>query len=124
MAKDDLRRMMQSLFLSAPPEYESAVWQPRCDVYRSRRGWLLKFELAGVRPEDIELSVIGRRLVLRGVRRDWTVEEGGNWYSMEIAYNRFERTVDLPDEVEHTDITSEFRDGMLLVCLRTEGSSA
>ena len=115
---------MTSLFLSGPPEYQPAVWRPRCDVYHTRRGWLLKFELAGVRPEDIELSVIGRRLVLRGVRRDWALEDGGDWYSMEISYNRFERLVDLPDNVEHSDISSEFRDGMLLVCLKTEGPTA
>ena len=79
----------------------------------------MKFELAGVRPEDIQLSVVGRRLVLRGVRRDWAMEEGGNWYSMEISYNQFERSIDLPDDVEHSDISSEYRDGMLLVCLKS-----
>ncbi|HEY1601834.1 MAG TPA: Hsp20/alpha crystallin family protein [Pirellulales bacterium] len=120
---DPFERLRQSLFLGNAPSYQATAWQPRCDVYRSRRGWLLKFELAGVRPEDIELSVVGRRLLLRGVRRDWNVEEGGDWYSMEISYNRFERAVDLPDDVEHTDISSEFRDGMLLVCLKTEGAS-
>jgi HSP20 family protein len=114
-------QLMQTLFLSSPPRYEPGAWQPRCDVYRSKRGWLLKFELAGVRPEDIELSLVGSRLILRGMRRDWTVEDGGNWYSMEIAYNRFERAVELPAEIEHSDITSEYRDGMLLVLLKTQG---
>jgi len=120
---DKLERLMQNLFLS-PPRYEPSAWQPRCDVCRSPRGWLLKFELAGVRPEDIELSVVGQRLILRGIRRDWTVEEGGDWYAMEISYNRFERIIELPADVEHTDICSEYRDGMLLVCLKTQGTSA
>ncbi len=115
---DKLDRFMHTLFSSAA-NYEPTAWQPRCDVYRSPRGWLLKFELAGVRPEDIQLSLAGSRLVLRGIRRDWTVEEGGNWYSMEISYNRFERSIELPAEIEHSDISSEFRDGMLLVCLKS-----
>jgi HSP20 family protein len=115
---DKLNQMMRNLF-SPTSSYEPAVWQPRCDVYRGPHGWLLKFELAGVRPEDIQLSVAGRRLILRGVRRDWALEEGGNWYAMEISYNQFERAVELPDDVEHTNISSEYRDGMLLVCLKT-----
>jgi len=115
---DKLDRFMHSLFSTA--SYEPTAWQPRCDVYHSPRGWLLKFELAGVRPEDIQLTLAGSRLVLRGIRRDWTVEEGGNWYSMEIAYNRFERSIELPADIEHSDISSEFRDGMLLVCLKSD----
>jgi hypothetical protein len=38
MAKDDLKRIIQIPFLSAPPGDVPAAWQPRCDVYRSRRG--------------------------------------------------------------------------------------
>jgi HSP20 family protein len=115
---DKLDRIMHTLY-STSVSYEPAAWQPRCDVYRAPRGWLLKFELAGVRPEDIELSLVGHRLILRGMRRDGTVEAGGNWYSLEIAYNRFERAIDLPADVEHSDISSEYRDGMLLVCLKS-----
>jgi HSP20 family protein len=115
---EKLDQLMRTLF-SSGASYEPAVWKPRCDVYHGPHGWLLKFELAGVRPEDIQLSLAGRQLILRGVRRDWAIEEGGNWYAMEISYNQFERVIELPDDVEHADITSEYRDGMLLVCLKS-----
>ena len=72
---------------------------------------------------DIELTARGRRLVVRGRRRDWVVEEsrGCSTYSMEIMYSQFERAVELPCEVEQMKITTEYRDGMLLVRLHTEG---
>ena len=52
----------------------------------------MKFDLAGVRPEDVMVTVRGRRVSVSGVRRDLMVEEGCSYYSMEISYNRFERS--------------------------------
>ena len=71
-------------------------WQPPVDVYRSPRGWLLKFDLAGVRPEDVQVRIAGSRVTVSGVRRDWILEQGYSYHSMEISYNRFERVIELP----------------------------
>ncbi len=94
-----------------------ACWQPSVDIYRAEVGWLVKFDLAGVRPADIEVELDGQRLIVRGVRRDWTILEGQRAYSMEIAYNRFERIVELPLNVETSSFASEYRDGMFLVSI-------
>ncbi len=94
-----------------------ACWQPSVDIYRAGAGWLVKFDLAGVRPADIEVELDGQRLTVRGVRRDWTILEGQQAYSMEIAYNRFERNVELPLNVEVSRFVSEYRDGMFLVSI-------
>lgn len=98
-----------------------ACWRPAADVYRDREGWLVKFDLAGVAPQDIELSVRGRCLTIAGVRRDLNVREGRQAYSMEIAYSRFERAVELPVDLEELEIGSESHDGMLLVSIRLRG---
>ena len=55
---------------SAEHAQRAADWHPATDVYRTRDGWLIKFELAGVQPEDIDLTVQGRMLRVRGTRRD------------------------------------------------------
>ncbi len=94
---------------------EHSHWQPAVDIYRTQLGWLVKFELAGVRPEDIEVSAVGRILKVRGFRYDWAMEQSAHSYSMEIAYNRFERKLQLPCHVDPAAITSEYRDGMLLL---------
>jgi HSP20 family protein len=99
-----------------------ALWQPSADIYRTRNGWLLKFDLAGVRPEDVTVSVRGRRVSVSGVRRDYIVEEGCSYYSMEISYNRFERSLEMPANLENARITLEARDGLLLVRMITEGN--
>jgi len=106
------------LYLSEMP----APWEPSADVYRTRDGWLLKFDLAGVRPEDVAVSVSGRRVTVSGVRRDTSVEEGCSYYAMEISYNRFERCLEMPVNLADARVTIEARDGLLLVRMVTEGN--
>src|SRR5438445_9441863 len=84
----DLIRLMHALFLPATEACEDAPWRPAMDVYRVGGGWFVKFELAGVRPEDIDLEVLGKRMTLRGVRRDVTPKEECRCFQMEIAYSR------------------------------------
>jgi HSP20 family protein len=110
----DLIRLMNALFLPAVDSCREGLWCPAVDIYRTRRGWLVKFELAGVMADDIDLSALGNRLTLRGVRRDH-VTEACHYYRMEIAYSNFERGVELPCDLKRADITTDFRDGMLLV---------
>ncbi len=119
MAKDFIR-LMHALFLPGATACKDNLWCPAADVYRNRHGWLVKFDLAGVRPEDIDLEVSGHRMTVRGVRRDCTTHEGCSYYRLEIAYSRFERSLELPCDLERADITTEYRDGMLLVHIPTE----
>ncbi len=100
---------------------ERTYWRPPVDIYRTPEGWLLKFDLAGVCPEEVSVEVKGCRITVGGVRRDLLAEEMGSYYSMEIAYNRFQRTVDLPCHFAHPRISLEGRNGILIVRI-SEGS--
>ncbi|MCW5978061.1 MAG: Hsp20/alpha crystallin family protein [Bryobacteraceae bacterium] len=97
------------------------TWRPAADVYRTRGGWVLKFELAGVQLDDISVSVLGSSVTVSGVRRDRMVEEDCWHYSMEISYSKFERTVHLPCEVGADDWSVEYKNGLLLVRVNLEG---
>jgi len=91
------------------------------DVYRTRDGWLLKFDLAGVRTEDVRVAISGRRVSVSGIRRDSQIEEGCSYYSMEISYNRFERVIEMPNDLGGAQVSLEVRDGLLLVRMLTRG---
>jgi HSP20 family protein len=116
---NELSQLMNALLHPAVESYARAHWSPPVDIYRTRAGWLVKFDLAGVARSDLQLAVSGRHLTVRGRRRDWCVEAGAacSAYSMEITYSEFERTVELPGEVEHLRVITDYRDGMLLVQL-------
>lgn len=119
---DEVENMLRALLMPKASECQRVDWRPAADVYATRRGWLVKFDLAGVRPQEIELVVRGRKLTVRGVRRDCVLEEGHRCHSLEISYNRFERTIELPRELEAAHIATDYRDGMLLVHLLLENA--
>lgn len=118
---DDLLRLTRRFHLTPGESYPSR-WRPATDVHRTRQGWLVKFELAGVRDEEIELEVHGRYLVLRGRRVDSHMETGSECQSMEIAYTGFERVVQLPRSVEHARLETDYQHGIFLVRIITEAS--
>ncbi|MFL5331043.1 MAG: Hsp20/alpha crystallin family protein [Gemmataceae bacterium] len=113
----DVRRFV-SLFLHG--ESARADWSPATDIYRTPSGWLVKMELAGVRAEDLNISVRGRSIVVRGRRRDRCLAEGCQQLHMEITYDRFERSIELPADLQHVSIETSIIDGMLLIAIHRE----
>ena len=109
-----IHALMQGTLKSKAKE---ACWRPSVDIYRAPNAWLVKFDLAGVRKEDIQVTLDGKRLIVRGIRRDLTILDGQRAYSMEIDYNQFERVVELPINVETARFASDYRDGMFLVSI-------
>jgi HSP20 family protein len=103
------------IFTPALAVTNSQAWQPPADVYRVAGGWLVKFELAGVSPDDVTVTVQESRLVVRGVRLDRCLEAGCSVHRMEIAYNWFERVLELPDDLSRATVRRESSHGMLIV---------
>jgi HSP20 family protein len=91
------------------------VWRPAVDVRRAPYGWLVKAELPGVAPEQVQVTVRGNSLLLSGVRKDTLLEEGDSYYAMEIAYCRFERRIELPAHLDDAEVRVSSRDGLLIV---------
>jgi HSP20 family protein len=97
----------------------SGPWTPAADVYRTAYGWLVKFELAGVRTEDVRIAASGHRLSIEGTRRDSTPAECPECHRLEISYSRFARSLELPCDLQGTELEVSYENGMLLVRLRT-----
>jgi len=115
----DVIRLMRVLFFPGAESSLEAPWRPAADVFRTPEGWGVKYELAGVRAEDIDLQVAGHTMTLRGTRRD-TTPRGSQMYQMEIAYSRFERVLKLPCDLDRAEVSTCYRDGLLHVTIRTE----
>jgi HSP20 family protein len=93
------------------------LWCPAADVYRSQDGWIVKVDLAGVKPADVEVIIDGDLLRISGSRRDGTCGEGISHYQLEITYSRFEKMIRFPRSIEHASIDRDYRDGLLILQL-------
>lgn len=118
--KTDLMILTRRLHVTAEKRVQPLRWQPAADVYEGRNGWSLKLELAGVRLDDIKLRVTGNFLSIAGRRVDFEREQGLKLKSMEITYSQFERSFEFPVSIEHAQLLTDFRNGMLLVRILLE----
>ena len=104
-------------------EVPASSWSPPADVYRTPTGWIVKFDLAGVKESDLKVETNGSVLRVTGVRRDLFVERGYRHHSMEISYSRFERTLRLPCEADKAALRVEYSEGMLVIVLDSKEGS-
>ena len=72
------------------------TWQPNTDVYQTDNGLVVKVELAGMRSDNLELTVEGNRLRISGNRPDGCRAAKCSFLVMEINYGPFETVLDLP----------------------------
>jgi len=100
------------------------LWCPAADVYRTADGWIVKVDLAGIKPSDVEVTVDGDVLRVSGSRRDGTCGEGVSHYQLEITYSRFEKMIQFPRSIEHVKIERDYSDGLLTLRLREEQGHA
>ena len=89
------------------------AWEPATDIYQSAEGWVVKFDLAGVDPDDVTVRIVDHTLFVAGTRRDRTLREGVSHYQMEITYSRFERSIHLPCDLAHARFETEYNNGLL-----------
>ena len=115
---EQLLRLMPMARRMRPSERR---WCPAADVCEIREGWIVVVEIAGVRPDEIEVSVEGSVLHIAGTRRDGFYREGISYYQLEITYSRFEKRIQFPCSIDDTQLESDYRDGLLVLRLRRSG---
>ena len=120
MAGDSLERYFRLIQGPRHRRPSGRLWNPAADVYRATDGWIVKVDLAGIRPDDVELAIHGPVLQISGSRRDKTCGEGVSHYQLEITYSRFEKTIQFPRSIEHATIERDYRDGLLIIRLHEE----
>jgi HSP20 family protein len=98
--------------------YGSTSLRPNADVYFDRRRGVVvvRLELAGIDPGQIDLEVDDGMLRVSGTRAD-TKHPDAVYQQMEISYGRFERLVSLPPEVDAARASADYSNGFLEIVL-------
>jgi HSP20 family protein len=98
-------------------------WAPSVDMSETENEFVIRADVPGVEPEDLEVLCTDDRLIIRGeTRREEESREQGRIRS-ERRYGRLERVLPLPGEVKQDQIQASFRNGVLELRLpKTEES--
>mgnify|MGYP003574131752 FL=1 len=98
-------------------EQEFDMRMPRIDVLDRENEILVRAELPGVDKKDLDVSLTGQTLVIKGETSHREEEQKDEYYRTEITEGKFGRTIRLPDEVDGKHVKADFKDGMLEVHL-------
>ena len=109
-----LRRMfdIEPSWRSASPFNFSA---PAIDMSEDEKVYKISAELPGIDAKDIDVSVSGDTLVLRGEKRQAKEEKDKNYHFSERAYGSFQRSFQLPSTVDRDRVADDFSKGVLTV---------
>lgn len=90
-------------------------WVPNSDVYVMEGGIVIKVELAGMRREDLELTIEGNRLRISGQRPDGCRAAKCKFLVMEINYGTFESIIELPAGYDLSEAKASYQNGFLRI---------
>ena len=85
------------------------------DVYQTPTHVVIKTMIAGVRPDDIEVSITRDMVTIKGKREDEREIHEENYYHRELYWGSFSRSVVLPQEVEPDEAEASERHGLLVI---------
>lgn len=91
---------------------------PEMDISETSREVVVKMDLPGVEPADIEISLSGDVLTIAGRRSEEVEEEDAHLYHCERHYGAFQRQVQLPCPVEPDKVDARYKNGVLTVRLK------
>ena len=123
---EQLRREVDRLFNERTTSRSAvAPSYPAMNVWTGEEGTIVTAELPGVKAEDIDISVVGDALTLRGSREREDLGEGESYHRRERRFGSFSRTFQLPFQVESDKVDAVFNNGVLGVSLpRAEAEKA
>jgi HSP20 family protein len=121
----DMNRLFSSLGM---PLYkgdgERVAWMPTLDVIRRGDDLVIRAELPGVRPQDVDVSVTDDMLTIKGKRDEKAEYREGQYLRKESSYGTFERQVMLPQGIGAQDISAGYADGILEITVRNAGKAS
>ncbi|KKS85106.1 MAG: Protein containing Heat shock protein Hsp20 protein [Parcubacteria group bacterium GW2011_GWA2_43_11] len=98
-------------------EEEVAEGQLTVDVYQTPDEIVIRSIVAGVRPDDLDISISRDMVTIRGSREEHKEVTEDNYFHKELYWGSFSRTVLLPAEVEVEDASAQEKHGLLTIRL-------
>ncbi len=104
-------------FAELGPGPAGAAFVPSFDVKETKDAYVFSADLPGVKQDDVDVSLTGRRLTISGEREEERKGEDERWFAYERSYGSFSRSFTLPEGIDADNVQAELKDGVLRVTL-------
>jgi HSP20 family protein len=102
--------------------FEMPAWgenlSPKVDIIDKKKTIEVKAEIPGMDVNDLDISLNGQYLTLSGNKKEEVNKSKGDYYHVESSYGSFSRTVQLPSEVDQSDVDASYKKGILKIELK------
>ena len=119
---EEMERLLEEPFLSQwpllrvgwgrTPRHEMA-WAPALEMYEKDNNFVVKAELPGVKKDDVDVSITGDTLTIRGQKKASKEVKEEDYYRCESHYGSFSRSITLPASVDAKKIEASYENGIL-----------
>jgi len=92
-------------------------WLPSLDVSETKNELVVKAEVPGMDPKDIDISLSDGMLTIKGEKKQEKEEKQADYHLVERSYGAFTRSVQLPKEVQSEKINASYKNGILKITL-------
>jgi HSP20 family protein len=92
-------------------------WAPSLDISETKDNFVVKAEVPGIDAKDIDISLTGDVLTIKGEKKQEREEKEEDYHLVERSYGSFYRSVRLPAEVESNKIKASYKNGILNITL-------
>lgn len=119
----EMNRMQHQWMLKDTPakignRTHASAWVPHTDIFARDGDLIIRCELAGMKPDEVDVTVSSGVLTISGERRSDLNEANLTFYTRERVYGAFRRSMILPEGVSQNDIVANMHHGMLEVTVK------
>jgi HSP20 family protein len=102
---------------SQEEDWTMGAWAPPVDIYEQGNDVVLKAELPGVDPKDVDIRIENNVLTLKGERKLEDEIKQESYHRVERSYGSFTRAFTLPSTVDTGNVKADYKDGVLRITL-------
>jgi len=115
--RDEVNRLFEDFFSGSMTPFAKGEWLPSIDVSETDSQVSVKVEVPGMDPKDIDISLMGDTLTIKGEKKEETREKKENYTRMECRYGAFQRVLTLPTPVDQSKVNATYKNGVLKITM-------
>ncbi|MGQ9510267.1 MAG: Hsp20/alpha crystallin family protein [Thermodesulfobacteriota bacterium] len=114
----EVDRLWDSFFEKRPARIEEvSEWFPSLDVSETDSEYIIKVEVPGIDPKDINISLMNNILTIKGEKKQEKEEKEENYHLLERSYGSFTRSIRIPSQIQNDHINASYKNGVLKIIL-------
>ena len=117
--RNDMDRMFDDFVARGPfsDSYKEGDWTPAVDMSENEKKILVHFEIPGMDDKDLDISLNGRVLTIKGEKKQEKEDKEKHHHFIERRYGAFSRSLELPADVNADQVNAKYKDGVFTLNL-------